>query len=254
MVINDFSSYFEILAGINLGYTAFDYFRNQLNTKVFKVDKDLSKNFTSLQDRLLAQVSEDRSDIDTKTLKKLNKRVNTKYFKIDTEEKKERSFFEVLEPIAFLLALFCLSILLIGGCQQSHVESKLVFTEFTLVLSFLIFTFSLTIFIGSFSERVLLNSMKVSLSQIVIVFVFFILLSSLHIFNESNLKEYLIFSPIIIYLLIITYEVFKCEKYVERAKGENLKMLLTLCKKNLIPIVIYLFSITLIHYFFISYY
>lgn len=60
MIINDFSSYFQLFAALNLAYASLEFFRREI-TNIFSINK-LSKSLDLLQDKILSNISNPKGE------------------------------------------------------------------------------------------------------------------------------------------------------------------------------------------------
>ena len=250
MGLSYFNSYFEILAGLNLGYAAFNYFRTELATKVFKINRN-SEKLDNLKSRLDAQLSEEQDTALFEKLFKIKQKVEVKEKTLDIKEKKKRYFFEVLKPISFLLSLLCITYLIIAGFQDgAEIINKQLYSNYIFYLTCFTAVFSFTLFYCTFSNRVVEHQLKITLPQIILSFFVFSTLSCTTIYGlffESIISGLIIIfiSPILLYLILIIFNLFKVEKYKKRNFWVSCSCFFRMCIDNFKPTLVYLVILTL---------
>lgn len=245
MLLSNFSSYFELLAGINLGYAIFDYFRDQLSSGIFSIDKDASSKLDNLKSRLQIQISERSNNPEfSKLLKKINEKVAVSGEILEEKEKNERVFIEALKPISYLSAFFCLYTLLIAGFTWNNesnlnnffVNERLLYTIYYFGIFNAIFSFS--IFAGTFSSRILEYKQVVSLPQTILSIVIFLISSYLIVVFFQDGKGYylkvllLFFLPILLYALFSFLNIIRVDSYCKKNMSTNLLNSIKLCMSN----------------------
>jgi hypothetical protein len=246
MALNYFNSYFEILAGINLGYAVFNYFRSELTKRVFKIKG--SSKLETLKSKFISQLQKTENDGSElyQMLLRASEKFKIREKDLNLEEEKGKFFLEVLKPISFIIALLCLTYLIISGFQEeAAVEDKLLYSNYYFTLTCFTAVFSFSIFYSSYAERVINNKIRINLNQILVVF--FLLASSSctninnYFFNDSVLKLLvLIMIPIILFLIILGINTIRCEGYLERKSWDICVDLFNLCLKNWLYFLIYL--------------
>lgn len=253
MEINSFSSFFEFLGGLNIGYVAINYFKKDFSDKVIKVNKKIAEKLDFQISRIDAQLSEDSnlSEKDKSLLIRLKQRANV-YKDLDKTELKHRFFIELFEPAFLLIGFYCLLTLLIGGFQSENLEIIKVrnldnsFVIFTFLLGVFCAVFSFSVFFGSFSKRILTNKVKLSLLQTVMVFAFFVSISfvvSFFLPNFISSKLFLltiIVLPSVLYALLTYCIIREIEKYNKRKVVEIFEGVFNLCKENFKHVFLYL--------------
>lgn len=264
MILNYFNSYFEILAGLNLGYAAFNYFRTELATKVFKINSS-SEMLAGLKRRLTLLVSEDDGSGSYETYLKVNEKAKIAETKLDATEDLHRYFFEVLKPISFMLALLCLTYLIIAGFQDGVLTGEQhLYTDYIFTLTCFISVFIFTIFFSTFSLRVLKYQIRVNMQQIVLSFLILAAVSCTSIndfFALGNIGKTFMLAgiPILLYWLFIFFNVKRIENYKDRKGSQLCVCFFNLCLENFWPVLLYLVVLLsavafVIHYFWFSYY
>jgi hypothetical protein len=250
MGLSFFNSYFEILAGLNLGYAAFNYFRTELATKVFKINRT-SEEFDNLKSRLDIQLSEEQDTPYFIKLFKINQKVEVKRKTLDLKEVKKRYFFEVLKPISFMLSLLCITYLIIAGFQDgADVLNKQLYSNYFFYLTCFTAVFSFTLFYCTFSDRVVDFELKITLSQIIFSFFLFCTLSCTTIYGYffetiiSRLIVLLVF-PILLYIVLTMFNLFNVEKYKKRKFWNNCSCFFSLCIDNFKPVILFLLILIL---------
>lgn len=135
MKLSDFSSFFELLAGLNLAYAGFDSFRRRVfeTLKTAFVRKDLHDNIEETKSKIRAKLTvstrDERSE-SSKRIQELEERVNS----LDAEYKilpktvddivyKEFEQESSIKPIYFVTFLFCLSNLIVV-CFSSFTDDN----------------------------------------------------------------------------------------------------------------------------------
>ena len=250
MDLNHFSTYFQFFAGINLGYAVFDYFREQLSLGIFNISKNISKELDFLKNRLEIQISEKNDDDDlSKLLKNVREEVNISSETLETVEEKERNFIEILEPISYISAFFCIITLVISGFIGDYADNTVVCENlFYVVFIFGVFCsiFSFLIFSGTFSDRTISNKLVISMTQIVISLLLFITFSYVIIFHLRNTIDtnYLLFLivilPIIVYSFLSFINILKTEKYFEKKWTDIIVRFFKFCFSNSLYFLLFL--------------
>lgn len=254
MDINNFSSFFEFLGGLNIGYVAINYFKKDFSEKVFKPSKRIYEKLRLQIDRIDAQLSEElsHSEKDRAFLEKLKEEANVFNKELDETELNHRFFLELFEPIFLLIGVYCLFTLLIGGFQNENLEilgannSKQTYVVFIFLLGVFCSVFSFSIFFGSFSKRILLNKVKLSLFQIAITFSFFVAISFIVAFymgnyiNSSKFFAVLLILPGIIYAALSYWNIMEVEKYNEKKIMQILDGIATIVRENIWYTLLYL--------------
>lgn len=246
MGLSYFNLYFEILAGLNLGYATFKYFRTELATKVFKINR-ASEKLNNLKSRLDAQLSEEQDTSLFKNLSKIKQKVVVKKETLDIKEEKKRDFFEVLKPISFLLSLLCITYLVIAGFQDETEELKkyYLYSDYFFYLTCFTAVFSFTLFYCTFSDRVIDNQLKITLPQIILSFFVLSTLSCKTIYSflfESIIIELVIMVvfPILLYIFLTIFNLLKVEKYKKRNFWKNCSCFFYLSIQNSKPAILYI--------------
>lgn len=228
MIINNFSSYFEILTGVNLGFAAFNYFKEDLN--IFLHNFILhNKKYIELSSTIYALTAEGANG-NEKLVIYCEKIENTKETLIE-EAKSEQRFVNHLEPLSLLLGLYCIFLLVIGGFQQEGLLIESEVNDIIITFSTIIAIFSYLVFCGSFIIRFIINDIKISFGGVVFCFIFIlffsIIISLLSIVAIFKLIL-LIGTPILLYTSFIAYLLFTRklsnkvnEKYKSDIYGEN---------------------------------
>lgn len=240
--LSDFSPYFELLTGINLGYAIFDYFRNQLSKGVFNIDKSISLKLDYLQNRLKIQISEKSNNPEfSKLLQNINEEVKVSSESLEQLELNERTFIEILKPISYISAFFCLVVLLISGFignEPSNSVLKLNLLYVVYIFGVLSAIFSFAIFSGTFSTRILTNKQVLPLQQIILSLILFLFLSYLVVFSFKEGERYdweillIYLFPFILYSLFSLVNILKVEGYCVRKRKDNFLNSFKLCKSN----------------------
>ncbi len=247
MNLSYFTSYFEILVGLNLGYAAFDYFRKELANRIFKSHK-VSDVLLSLYSRLESQISEAKENQELyNQLIHIKETVDIQADILDNREEKGRSFFEILKPISLVLALFSISFLVLAGFQDQVIplEKKTFFSDYIFRLSCFIAIFCFSIFYRSFSRRALEYIVKTTPVEIIIVFIIFSTISCDFIFNfifPSIIWQAigLLLFPIFVSAIISIFDVIRVKKYAERNWTLLAKNSLAFIWKNRLTVLLYL--------------
>lgn len=254
MEINNFSSFFEFLGGLNIGYVAINYFKKDFSNNLIKVNKKIAEKLDFQISRIDAQLSEasNLSEKDKTSLDRLKQRASV-YKDLDKTELNQRFFIEIFEPIFLLIGFYCLFTLLIGGFQSEQLEIIKVnnlnnsFVIFTFFLGVFCAVFSFSVFFGSFSKRILSNKIKLSLFQTVMVFAFFLSISfGISFFLTSYISSELFFLgitllPGILYSILTYYIIREVDKYNKRNMIEIFESVFNLFKENLKYILFYFF-------------
>ena len=120
MCLNNFSSYFELLASLTVFYAGIEFFRNEIISAFnIPVWKDLEDSMKS--------ISTNNGDIN----ESLNDKIESQKAKIELQQKKfeeeeteARKFIDVFKSLSVFVFLYCLSGLIIGGFQSEVLEQK----------------------------------------------------------------------------------------------------------------------------------
>jgi len=258
MTLSYFNSYFEILVGLNLGYAVFGYYRKELSDRIFRINR-LSEWLENLKSRLKIHQAElnDNKEF-SKALNHISSDVNIQSKKLKIEEERERYFLEILKPISFVLSLLCISFLIIAAFQDTF--CKTFFSEYFFFLSTITAVYTYTIFFCSFSNRIIVNKIKINIPQVILFFFLFVLVSyyctAKHFFDASiNIQLVIIIVfPILCYLLGIGFRILKVKKYAGKSGltlflnftkfiGENFKPIFIFVSTifiSYIPVILYL--------------
>lgn len=238
MFITNFSSYFEIFTGVNLGFTVFKYFRKELSDTLYLNEFKSKDDFEGLVNEIIEKEENYKNkdkNIHNK-LVKLREEVEIQGEKLAIRESEERKFLDTLEPIAFITALYCIYLIIIGGIQlRSDVKDNLFYLEQidnnTIILGSVIYTFCYYIFCGTFSERIITNAISFDLKEIFIIFIVFVgfswLLNCIHGVYNISLFTCIFFLPILVYFSMVTIKIFKSTKYKSRKLNDSLKKIFT---------------------------
>ncbi len=254
MEINNFSSFFEFLGGLNIGYVAINYFKKDFSEKVFKPSKRIFEKLRFQIDRIDAQLSEvhSLSEKDKASLENLRQSADVFTKDLDETELNHRFFLELFEPIFLLIGIYCLFTLLVGGFQNESLEIlgannlEKTYAVFIFLLGVFCAVFSFSIFFGSFSKRILLNKVKLSLFQIVIAFLVFTAISFIIAFymgdciNNNKFLIALLLLPGVIYAILSYWNIREVERYNEKKTMQILDGIITLCKVNFWYTILYL--------------
>tara|TARA_R110002050_G_scaffold4573_5_gene22186 strand:- start:955 stop:1944 length:990 start_codon:yes stop_codon:yes gene_type:complete len=247
MQLNYFNSYFEILVGLNLGFAAFDYFRNRLQSSAFKKTQHTVK-LDNLLSRLKVQMKElDEQDNLYCTLSKMQEEIQLSNTSLNKQEKADRCFFDLLRPISFILSLLCITFLILAGFQELS-NNIFFYNDYFFRLSCLVASFAFTSLFFSLSERILNFKIEANLFEVFLVFIFFVLLSCNNVFLTlfSSISIQIIalaLIPILIHVAIVGKRILRLNKYSMKNNDNNIKDLLKrfikLCKYNLFPGFVY---------------
>ncbi len=236
MNLSEFSSYFELLAGINFGYAIFDFFRKNLSSGVFNINKGTSNDLDFLKDRLKIQISEKKENNPdfSKALYKIHEGVKVSSESLEHTEAKERFFIEILKPVSYLSGFFCLVILLFSGFIEN--------TDDILVKEILLFViciygtfsmiFSFITFYGTFSNRILKNKQVFSVYQVTLLVFLFLTFSFFHVSYLIKSVSYgwqiifVLFFPLILFLGLSEFMISKVTRYSEKDKRVTIEDIL----------------------------
>lgn len=121
MQLNNFSSYFEIMAGLNLAYATSDWFQSAIDKKVQKID--LIKSWAEKKIELIRSKSEvveqfgTNSDLIQQNLDALNKKL-ARSDKIKEDEQTFEKVKKGYRSIFLMTSLYCFTVILLGGFEQ----------------------------------------------------------------------------------------------------------------------------------------
>jgi hypothetical protein len=213
MVINNFSSYFEILTGANLGFAAFNYFKEDLKLYLHNFILH-NRKYIALSSTIYALTAEGTDE--NTVLHIYGKKIeNTRETLID-EVKAEQRFVSHLEPLSLLLGLYCIFLLVIGGFQQEQLLTESDTNNIIVMLSTLIVVFSYLVFCGSFITRLVINNIKISFIGIIFSFIILVCSSLIIFYNVSSVNVILILLiiiPVILYTSFISYLLLTCNSF-----------------------------------------
>lgn len=268
MEINNFSSFFEFLGGLNLGFVAINFFKKDFSEKVFKPNKRVSLNLNYQIDRIDAQLSEDSGLTEEKreNFLQLKTKADVQSRQLKISEESYRYFLEVFEPVSFLMGLFCLMALLMGGFQNDGValsganNSKSSYEIFLFLLGSFCTVFTYSVFFGSFSKRILVNKVKLPLIQIIIVFAVFSTISFILSFFYRCMisKFYFIFIilplvPGLLYAILSLISILNVDRYSKKKPLQLVEGIFGIVKENwkqtlYYLIILYLFLVPIYLY------
>lgn len=154
MCVNDFSSFFEIFAILNLGFATSDRFQYALNNDILSLSTGLSaylkKQVQELKNKLVVAAFSQATH--QKILAKINKIHSTydKYRrKIEDSEKYRRDFTPGFKSMFLTTSLYCIVILTIAGFEQFFSGQWQTNVTLTFLCTILLYNF--VIFIRSFT-------------------------------------------------------------------------------------------------------
>lgn len=244
MSLNNFSSYFELLAGINLGYAVFEYFRNQLKTGIFNIDQKISKELVFLKDRLKVQISEKSNNAAfSKMLQEVEEEITVTLEILESKEQEEQIFIGILEPVSYISAFFCITIMIVSGFITTYEGKEHIDTIQNLSYCVYIFgvqcaIFSFAIFSGTFSERVLYKKQILSIGQVIFSLILFILFAYFFVFYISCSLDYkwnvclVLILPTLVYMILSYVNIRKNDNYAQKNFKRIVIDSLNLCKEN----------------------
>ena len=114
-MINSFSSYFELFAGLNPGYATFEGFRNAANTEIFRLNKkhlDLEEQISLLETKVTVLALNNTAFVKFRT--DFEKKANELDQTVDDSIRLSRRF----QIVFFLTSAFCFLLLLLGGFES----------------------------------------------------------------------------------------------------------------------------------------
>lgn len=118
MVINGFSSYFELLASLCIAYVGFDYFRNEVKKIVFRMSKEENKLTLFLKSIEVEYVEKNDKEL-KEGLAELSKKIEFDIKKILFRENAQRSFIDIFKHISLISFFYCLTAIILGGFQSN---------------------------------------------------------------------------------------------------------------------------------------
>lgn len=153
MNLNDFSSFFEIFAGLCFLYAGSESFRFAINDTLLELNKSMGAikgNLEIRQAELLVAKSEENPIITKEKATALaTDLVNVE--KVTLDEVTLREFPEGFKSMFLITAMFCVAVLLVGGFAQFFFCSEI--THWTLLCLDLVFLYNLFVFIKSFFKN-----------------------------------------------------------------------------------------------------
>ena len=126
-MINSFSSYFELFAGLNLGYATIRGFREAANSELFGLKKkyiQLDEQIELLFDKVVVTTGENSNgDINLERLNRFKEEFNTKKEGLEEKISKIIELGIDFQMLFFITCIFCFFVLILGGFE-SYFEGK----------------------------------------------------------------------------------------------------------------------------------
>ena len=153
--VSNFSSYFEIFAVLNLAYAGSEVYRTAIDDEILSLNNTITPNFRQRFTELKSEITVVAAEsYETQLQMKVNEVedffITTSKKLLEAEEESVK-FTTGLKSTFLITALYCLSIILIGGFDQffekkSITNGLLFFLHSVLVYNALVFTMTLTNF------------------------------------------------------------------------------------------------------------
>lgn len=158
-MLNNFSSFFEIFAALNLAYAGSDNFRTSLDDTVTNfIDKGILPDIKSRIDEVNAKIivtMSEPSNVAPKVIEKianLERILNAKYA-ISLNEEKDK-FTNGFKSMFLITSFYCVALIVLGGYEASWNLNGIDKTaNLFLIFSWPIFVFNLFIFFKSFTKK-----------------------------------------------------------------------------------------------------
>ncbi len=160
MQVNDFNSFFEIFAGLNLAYATSDWFKSGVDKKIGKlkeIRKSSERKITEFRNEItvLTPIEYNNQQIED-NLKEIEKHFE-KLVEIENEENNFEKIKVGYRPIFLMTSLYCFSVLLLGGYEQFFATGQIglkISTQHILSNTYLflfhsIFIFNFLVFVRS---------------------------------------------------------------------------------------------------------
>lgn len=123
MCTNDFSSYFEIFAALNLAYAGFKDFREAINDDILSLHRTINQDIQSrkrqVEDKLnIAKISPYQEERLNRKIAKIDENYTSKSSQILSAEETGRNFVIGFKTMFLITSMFCFSILGLAGFEQ----------------------------------------------------------------------------------------------------------------------------------------
>lgn len=152
--MNDFSSFYEIFALLNLGYATSRPFREALNNDILSlfngVNSGLAEKIQELNDKLVVTLSEQQSE-------KIQNKIQDKKEKFEAacencieQEKDKREFVDGFKTMFLITSLFCFVLIIVGGFEQFFIAPWQ--ENLTILIMNLVLFYNGLIFLRSFTK------------------------------------------------------------------------------------------------------
>jgi len=125
-MINEFSSVFEIMTLLNLGYAGSKTFRSIIDSSILKLQFTISQDIQNKIDQLTSEIivfGEQTTDKVKDDCQKLKGSFEKETYKIRVQERLMRRFPDGIKSIFLITTLYCFTLLLIGGYEQFYTDS-----------------------------------------------------------------------------------------------------------------------------------
>jgi len=233
MELNNWSSFFEIFAVLNIGYASFEFFRKIVHQDVFERGK-LSNRLSILISEISLYLSEKEEDSKIyKTLYNAKRTVEYEEENIANKEDASKCFIESFKSISLILSLYCIAVLIIGGYQAQEKIAIDLSEKFNCYIFFLAIgtsSYAYIVFFSTLFNKILINEIKSSPIQTILIFVV-CSITSLYVLKSFNITmieiiSYLLLTPLIVYALIVLFNFHKIEEYRVRKAMHFFKSLI----------------------------
>lgn len=156
MSINNFSSYFEIFAVLNLAYTGSKIFREGVNDEILSYRNAVNAKAKNRINELkaiitVAEFSEEFTLTIDKALRSLEIRLDAETEVVLKREMRDRNFVYGLKAMFLATSLYCFALIILGGLEQ-FIQDVWVVSLCIIVLSITLL-FNAAVFVRSFTDR-----------------------------------------------------------------------------------------------------
>lgn len=188
-MISDFSSFFEIFAGLNLAYAGSEEFRHKIDTKFlslrFKFERIINDREQELE-LAKSSIGVTENYVIEEHIKKIIRYDNIKLKKIDADLKDKIEFSNLFKSVFLLAGFYCLIFLISSASISNQIHEE---THKTLILLISIFTWLYgTIVIGITFSR--FNKIKIkAIIPILIILISLFISVFISIYNLEKILE-----------------------------------------------------------------
>lgn len=164
-MLSDFSSYFEIMAVLNLGYAGSEYFRKTVNLEILKLSKYYSPaidtNIRSIESKIVVLENGNGNSIDPSAdpnmgqdgtiLKSIRTRFDIGKKQIEDDANSSESVTRAFKSMFLITSFYCFYILILGGFE--NYISRAYYVDYLLYSCHLVLIYDLIILVRSFIPR-----------------------------------------------------------------------------------------------------